>query len=153
MRMPTAAWCCAVSVACARAAVLAFARARRPRRAETFPKRFVYVSISCGEQGYNWWPQHSFSFTDNPGMVREAPLSSVAGKGGLNKVIGPEFDPFLDKLLFLRGLGLIGPALGGHNPSAPMSGSRQRTGRADDRPASGLLRRGLSDPPPCARCT
>jgi hypothetical protein len=95
-------------------------------RAETntSPKRFVYVSISCGEQGYNWWPEHPFDFTDLGGMVREAPLSSVAGEGGLNRVIGPEFDPFLDKMLFLRGLGLIGPAAGGHNPSAPLNGSR-----------------------------
>lgn len=90
----------------------------------TMPKRFVYVSISCGEQPSNWWPEFPFNFTDRPGSVREAPLSQVSGQGGINKVLGPEFDPFLDKMLFLRGLALIGPAQGGHNPSAPLNGTR-----------------------------
>jgi hypothetical protein len=92
------------------------------------PKRFVYVSISCGEQPQNWWPEFPFTFSERPGEVREAPLSQVSGQGGINRVLGPEFDPFLDKLLFLRGLGLIGPAQGGHNPSAPLSGYRVQGG-------------------------
>ena len=99
---------------------------------QTSPKRFIYVSISCGEQGYNWWPEHPFSFTEKAGMVREAPLASVAGEGGLNRVIGPEFDPYLDKMLFLRGLGLIGPAAGGHNPSTPLNGRRVGRGATID---------------------
>jgi len=89
-----------------------------------FPRRFVYVSISCGEAPANWWPEYPFSFSEQPGMVREASLAEVAGQGGINRVLGPDFDPFLDKMLFLRGLGLIGPATGGHNPSAPLNGFR-----------------------------
>ena len=90
----------------------------------TMPKRFVYVCISCGEQPQNWWPEMPFAFSERTGDVREAPLSQASGQGGLNRVLGPEFDPFLDKMIFLRGLGLIGPAVGGHNPSSPLNGIR-----------------------------
>jgi hypothetical protein len=90
----------------------------------SMPKRFVYVSISNGEQPENWWPTHNFDFSDLGDSVRAAPLASVAGQGGINRVLGPEFDPFLEKLIFLRGLSLIGPAVGGHVPAAALNGWR-----------------------------
>jgi hypothetical protein len=93
-----------------------------------FPKRFIYVSVSCGEQPTNWWPTHTFDWKSLSGGAREADLGAVAGQGGLNRVLGPKFDAFLPKMLFMRGLDMIGappqPGMGGHNPSAPLSGQR-----------------------------
>lgn len=93
-------------------------------QATAMPKRFIYVCISNGEQPENWWPQHNFNFTDLGSSVKSALLSEVAGQGGLNRVIGPAFDAFLDKMIFMRGIGLIGPAVGGHNPSAGLNAWR-----------------------------
>ena len=94
-------------------------------QASAQPKRFVYVSISNGEQPENWWPTHNYTFADLGSSVLEAQLSEMSGQGGINRVLGPEFDPYLDKLNFLRGLSLIGPATGGHNPSAGLNAFRE----------------------------
>ncbi|MEJ7729679.1 MAG: DUF1552 domain-containing protein [Polyangiaceae bacterium] len=93
-----------------------------------FPKRFVYVSLSCGEQPQNWWPTHPFAWKDLSGGAREADLTEAAGTGGLNRVLGPKFDALLPKMIFTRGLDFIGEHTGGHNPSAPLNG--RRTGSA-----------------------
>ena len=94
--------------------------------APVFPKRFVYVSNSCGEAPSNWWPNRDrFEWTELEGSVREAPLGAAAGQGGLNKVLGPDFDDLLHKMIFLRGLDLFDPdPYGGHIPPCALNAAR-----------------------------
>jgi hypothetical protein len=90
-----------------------------------FPKRFVYVSSSCGEAMSHWFPNSSmFSWQALSGSVREADLAVAAGQGGLSPVLGPDFDGLLSKMIFLRGLDVLEPGLGGHCPSAALNAQR-----------------------------
>jgi hypothetical protein len=85
-------------------------------------KRFVFLFTSNGQRPENWYPRDPAQWTTRGTSVREAPLSQYAG--GMSKILGPEFDPFLSKLLLFRGLDLVNNVGGGHNPATPLNASR-----------------------------
>jgi hypothetical protein len=91
--------------------------------ANASPKRFIFVFTANGQKPRNWYPTTPRRWTTLSATqhVREA---SLAGTGGISRVLGPELDRFRSKLLLLRGLDLISPIGRGHCVSGPLSAQR-----------------------------
>lgn len=87
-------------------------------------KRFIFFFTSNGQRPENWYPRDPAQWTvrDAANHVREASLTQYSG--GMSRVLGPEFDELLPKLLVMRGLDLVNSQGGGHNPATPLNASR-----------------------------
>ena len=80
--------------------------------ANTIPKRFIFIRTAHGTRQENWDPFQAAP-TQVAANVKEGSLASLYGSTGINRLLNPNFSPYLSQLTYIRGLDI--PLGLGHN--------------------------------------